>query len=220
METKICSKCKKEQFINNFRFRKEKNIFCSQCKQCERERQKKYYEKNKKYYSEYRKLHSEEQKKYNYEHREKIKEYNCNYYNKHKMKLREEHNKYKKQNREKINQYNKKRKTDKLIYFKDKIRINVLKAFKRKGKIKSQRTEEILGITIENFYIYLLQTYKNNYGVEWDEKEKVHIDHIKPLKDAKTEEDIIKLCHYTNLQLLKAKDNLEKSSKKNWVIEC
>ena len=45
---------------------------------------------------------------------------------------------------------------------------------------------------------------------EFLEKNKYHIDHIVPLATAQTEEDVIKLCHYTNLQLLTAKDNLEK----------
>ena len=40
-----------------------------------------------------------------------------------------------------------------------------------------------------------------------------HLDHIIPLSTAKTEEDIIKLCHYTNLQPLWAEENLSKGNK-------
>jgi hypothetical protein len=47
----------------------------------------------------------------------------------------------------------------------------------------------------------------DNHGVNgW------HIDHIIPLS-AKTEEEIIKLCHYTNLQPLWAEENRAKSNK-------
>jgi hypothetical protein len=40
-----------------------------------------------------------------------------------------------------------------------------------------------------------------------------HIDHIKPIALATTEEEVIKLNHYTNLQPLWAKDNLKKGAK-------
>lgn len=43
----------------------------------------------------------------------------------------------------------------------------------------------------------------DNYG-EWQ------LDHIAPLSTAKTIEDVEMLCHYTNLQPLWAKDNLDK----------
>ena len=86
---------------------------------------------------------------------------------------------------------------------------------KKKNYIKKEETSKIIGLEINEFVNYLLQTFKNNYGYEWDKVEPVHIDHIIPLATAKTEEDIIKLCHYTNLQLLKAEDNLKKGKKIN-----
>ena len=98
------------------------------------------------------------------------------------------------------------------------LRNMINKSFKRKGHIKSKKLEMIIGLNSKDMVNYLFQTYKNNYGYDWDEKEPVHIDHIKPLKYAKTEKEVIKLCHYTNLQLLKARDNLEKGSKLDWLL--
>ena len=40
-----------------------------------------------------------------------------------------------------------------------------------------------------------------------------HIDHIIPLASATSLDDIIRLCHYTNLQPLWCKENLKKSNK-------
>ena len=54
---------------------------------------------------------------------------------------------------------------------------------------------------------------------EFGNLKNVHIDHIIPMSTAKSEEEVIKLNQYTNLQLLKAEDNLEKSDKLNWKLE-
>lgn len=81
-------------------------------------------------------------------------------------------------------------------------------------KNKSVKTEIILGITYVEFIKYF--ELKFTTGMSWDKIGKeIHIDHIIPLSSAKTEEEIIKLCHYTNLQPLWAKDNLMKGSKIN-----
>jgi hypothetical protein len=76
------------------------------------------------------------------------------------------------------------------------------------GYLKESKTETILGCSFEEFKLYLESNFQDwmtwenrglyngelNYG--WD------IDHIIPLDSAETEEDIIKLNHYTNLQPL------------------
>ena len=87
------------------------------------------------------------------------------------------------------------------------------------GQSLIEKTEEIIGISLKEFYYYLLKTFKDNYGYEWDGKEPVHIDHINPLKQCNTEEEVIRCCYYTNLQLLKAEDNLKKGDKTNWELE-
>lgn len=166
-----------------------------------KERLRKYYIRNSERIKENVKLYSKNNK-------EKVLERNKIYFQKNKHKINE---------KRKIYQKNR-LKEDSVYKIKSQIRNLIKNAFLRKGMTKSKKTEEILGCDLELFYNYLLKTYKNNYGIEWDKVEKVHIDHIIPLSVAKTEEEVIKLNRYTNLQLLKEKDNLEKSNKIDWRL--
>jgi hypothetical protein len=98
--------------------------------------------------------------------------------------------------------------TDPLYKLKHSIGCAIRLSFKRKGHTKKSRTFEILGCSYEHFKGHLEKQFKpwmswENYGLYtgtenygWD------IDHIIPLKTAITEEDVIKLNHYTNLQPL------------------
>ena len=47
----------------------------------------------------------------------------------------------------------------------------------------------------------------------WENQGEWHFDHIIPISSAQTEEEVIKLNHYTNFQPLWAEDNLRKSNK-------
>ena len=76
---------------------------------------------------------------------------------------------------------------------------------------RDKRTEEILGITLEEFKLYLEEQFVD--GMTWKNRNEWHIDHIVPLAHAKNTNELIPLCHYTNLQPLIAKDNLAKGSK-------
>ena len=90
-------------------------------------------------------------------------------------------------------------------------------AFKRTKFKKGYRTREIIGCEYEQLIEHMESQFTD--GMSWDNKGEWHIDHIIPISSAVTEEDVIRLNHYTNLQPLWAKDNLFKGSKLDWVKE-
>ena len=199
---KVCSKCHKEKSITEF-YKRASSLrsYCSQCKECMNNNNKKWLKDNDIKVK-------ERTKKYREDNKEKTKELNKAWKNTHKAEVNEYKRNYYYSNKNNL-----------LYSFEIRIRHLILKAFKRKGYKKTSRTQEILGCDYETFIKHLLQTFKNNYGYEWDSIEKVHIDHIIPLATAKTEEEVLKLNNYKNLQLLKELDNLHKSNKLNWSIK-
>jgi hypothetical protein len=97
-------------------------------------------------------------------------------------------------------------KTDLLYKLKRRIR-------SRLGRIKfnnSTRTTDWLGCSIADLKIYLENKFQA--GMTWNNYGQWHIDHIIPLASAIDEQETLKLCHYTNLQPLWAKDNLSKGN--------
>lgn len=226
---KVCSICKIEKPIDEFREynSKDKKHIQSKCRDCERQQNREYNRANK-----------EQQKQYSKRNKEKLKEYKKDYYQKNKEKLNNKSRIYRQNNidrlkqyekeykqrkkehyREYFKEYNRKRKeTDEMYKIVCQTRNTILKSFKRKKYTKDNNTKKILGCDFETFYNHLLESYKNTYNINYDFKTQVHIDHIIPLSTAITKEDIISLCHYTNLQLLNAKDNMTKGSKKDWKI--
>lgn len=132
----------------------------------------------------------------------------CNYENNQNWKKN-------KNGKEWMNNYiNNRINTDSLFKFKNKVRTLIYQSFKRKKNNnwnKKTKTENILGCKFEEFKIYIEKQFTN--GMSWENQGEWHLDHIKPLKLAETEEDVIKLNHYTNFQPLWAEDNLKKGSK-------
>ena len=74
-------------------------------------------------------------------------------------------------------------------------------------------TLDMLGCSIDFLKQYISNKFEKN--MSWDNYGLYgwHIDHIIPLSSAKNKEELEKLCHYSNLQPLWAKDNLQKSNK-------
>jgi hypothetical protein len=162
--------------------------------------QKLRYHRNKEWWQNYKEVN-----------KEKIKTYNKELYRKtHPIKLKETNlDKIKEANRIKKNEYQKNRKKNNSLYkLSCNIRTYLSNTFKHNGYKKKTKTFDILGCSSVEFKQYLESKFEswmnwNNYGkyngtenYGWD------IDHITPLKTAVTEEDVINLNHYTNLQPL------------------
>ena len=94
----------------------------------------------------------------------------------------------------------------------------IRESFKRAcggGFVKNSKSLKILGCTITEFIEHLQSLFTEGMTLEnhGNCEECWHIDHKIPISSAKTEEDIIRLNHYTNLQPLWRDDNLSKSNK-------
>lgn len=76
---------------------------------------------------------------------------------------------------------------------------------------KNFKTMDALGCTSQEFKQHLESKFTE--GMSWDNYPKWHVDHIKPISLATTEQEAIELSHYTNLQPLWAADNLSKGNK-------
>jgi hypothetical protein len=161
-----------------------------------------YYENNKEHYKNYRE-----------ENKDKIKEVQQEYYQKNKDEIKEKTKEYAKENKEKLKEtrklwHKKKLENDPLYKITYRFSNKLRKIIKQKGYVKTDKTIDILGCTYNEFIKYLETKFEpwmswDNYGLYngtpnygWD------IDHIIPTSSATTEDELLKLNHYTNLQPL------------------
>ena len=86
----------------------------------------------------------------------------------------------------------------------------VRKSFKRNGYTKKSRAHIILGTDWSVVKSHMESLFKE--GMTWNNHGEWHIDHIIPISSGKTEDEVVKLCHYSNLQPLWAEENLLKSN--------
>ena len=75
----------------------------------------------------------------------------------------------------------------------------------------SERTFKIIGLNYDDFKLYIESLFVEN--MTWENYGQWHIDHIKPLCLAKSDNDVLLFNHYTNLQPLWGDDNLKKNRK-------
>jgi len=171
----------------------------SRCKKCDSKRRKELYTPEKGHKA-YKKI-TEEQK-------ESRRQYARNKRNANIEKAREKLRSWRKNNPD----YKKNRwKSDIKYRLKENIRGRIYKAVK--GFTKGKSSEVLLGCTIQFLKDFLEENFTEN--MSWDNYGEWHIDHIKPcaLFDLTLEKEQRDCFHYTNLQPLWAKDNLQKNIK-------
>lgn len=112
--------------------------------------------------------------------------------------------------------YNKfKRLYDPIFATKGRVRTRIRTFLKSNGYSKLSKTQEILGCDWNHLKTHLESKFVD--GMSWENLRLWHIDHIIPLASAKSVEEVVRLCHYTNLQPLWAEDNMKKSDK---ILSC
>ncbi len=156
----------------------------------------------------------EKRKLYLEKNKEKIKKQKQDNYKKNRERYIEYQKNWSIDNKDKITKNRQKRlSTDPLFKLKTNIKTLIGHTFRFNRIRKLSKTEIILGCSYEEFKQHLESKFEPwmnwdnrglyngelNYG--WD------IDHIIPISLASTEEEIIKLNHYTNLQPLCSKIN-------------
>jgi hypothetical protein len=166
---------------------------------------KKYYleniEKVIQYREENKNVINEKKKQYRQKNKQSIKDYMAKYRKEKKDLILISKKKY----------HDERIKNDPLYKLSCNIRVLIRGSLNGKGHKKNTKTENILGCSFEEFKQYLESKFEpwmnwNNYGnwngtptepnIAWD------IDHIIPNSKGLTEEEVIKLNHYTNLQPL------------------
>lgn len=142
---------------------------------------------------------------------------NKNYYLKNKEKILQTKKEYRnspefveKANAYQLERHHKLMKSDPLYVLKKRYRSRTRMMFRHKGILKKTSCMEFLGCSADEFKIYFESLFTEGMTWELFYEGKIHIDHIIAISTAQTEEDLVKLSHYTNLQPLWAIDNLKK----------
>lgn len=221
--SKTCNKCHVEKILNDFPKHKQMNDgHLNQCKSCKKEYLKQYSEINKD------KL-IERSKKYYEDNREKIKERVRNHWNDNadeiNQKRRDRYENDEEYHTKRLNECStsnakcrperrlKAKENKEASYYLELCRKRMRHVFNGR-ETKTDKTLNLLGCDGD-----FLKKYLEGTKVPGKDYSDAHIDHIIPCStfDFKDEEQQRKCFHYTNLQLLPAKENLKKSNKLDYI---
>ena len=185
---KACRSCSEIKNLSNFnRDKKTPDGYDYQCKDCRKAQKKEWRKKNS----------------------EHVSNYDKQYYLENKDAKRKSN----------LEARKRRRKNNPLLKIKEAYSSSLRRAFQSIKIQKNTKSSDVIGCTNKEFRDHLASQFYNhpqtgepmtfeNYGLYgW------HLDHIIPISSAKSEADIRKLSHYSNIQPLWAEDNLKKSSR-------
>jgi hypothetical protein len=200
------------------------------CRECAKKQSRKYYYENqdkllkqkRENYKNNPELILERNRVNYYKHREEYLLQKKDYWVENKDKITD----YRSQNRDRDRLQRRERTrirkvTEPFFRFKKNVRELVRNYFEKEGLKKNTNTKKIIGCDFLTLYNHLKLTFESSYKIDYRDEfyEFLNIDHIIPISIAKTKEKIFELNHYTNLQFLYYKDNIQKSNKLNWILD-
>lgn len=210
VRTKKCKKCGEIKPITEFyKCKRYADGYRGWCKECCKKQAAQWNQDNKELTKQYN-------ARYRQNNKGRKKEYDAQYYQNNKEHIKECVVQWREDNKERKKeydaQYQKERyHSDPLFNLIRKLRVRTTDAFKAKGWKKDSSTQKMLGCDWETLKIHMESQFKD--GMSWDNMGEWHIDHIIPLDCARDEEELMKLCHHTNLQPMWGSENQSKSSK-------
>jgi len=112
-----------------------------------------------------------------------------------------------------VNYYSENRKNNILVQLTDNLSKRIYGQLQKLNIKKTFRYNDLLGCTLNEFGEYIESKFIDN--MSFDNYPEWEIDHMIPVSafDFNNEDEIIKCCHYTNLQPLWKHDNRKKSNK-------
>lgn len=228
MDSKMCRSCMQEKLASKFHAHKRRaDGLNSYCKDCQNARSKAWREAN-------IDRAKELSRSYYQKNSERVKEKSGLYYESNKESCKESRRRYASENKLSLNaakrarearrfeqdpngfrEWNRdrtarKRSRNIKSRLSNLMRNRVVSAIRHGGYQKRTRTSELLGCSWNDFIEHIQRQF--SIGMSWSNYGKWHIDHIIPLASAASEDALIKLFHYTNLQPLWAEDNIRKGA--------
>lgn len=103
------------------------------------------------------------------------------------------------------------RQSDPVYAMAERIGASIRQSLINGGYTKRNRVSEILGCSFDAFATHIERQFQR--GMSWANRAQWHLDHIVPISSARSEDDVIRLHHFTNLRPLWAQENAAKGDK-------